>query len=83
MDSKRRNLLCSSLLQGKKISTLQVGFATNATVYDSTPTQSDISSKVTGTGNSTSSSSTSNVLSRRSAGPGLRSSSATLALPWW
>ncbi len=45
------------LLQGKKISTLQVGFATNATVYDSTPTQSDISSEVTGTGNSTSSSS--------------------------
>jgi len=46
-------------LQGKKISTLQVGFTTNATVYDSIPTQSDISSKVTGTGNSTSSSSTS------------------------
>lgn len=47
------------LLQGKKISTLQVGFTTNATVYDTAPTQSDISSKVTGTGNSTSSSSTS------------------------
>jgi hypothetical protein len=48
-----------NLLQGKEISTLQVGFATNATVYDTAPTQSDISSKVTGTGNSTSSSSSS------------------------
>jgi len=47
------------MLQGKKIATLNVGFATNATVYDTAPTQSDISSKVTGTGNSTSSSSTS------------------------
>jgi len=48
-----------NLLQGKNISTLQVGFATNATVYDTAPTQSDISSKVTGTGNPTSSSSSS------------------------
>lgn len=47
------------LLQGKKIDTLDVGFTTNATVYDTAPTQSDISSEVTGTGNSTNATSTS------------------------
>ena len=44
------------MLQGKEIGTLNVAFATNATVYDTAPTQSDISSEVTGAGNSTSSS---------------------------
>lgn len=45
-----------AVLQGKQIATLQVSFATNATLYDTAPTQSDISGKVTGAGNSTSSS---------------------------
>ena len=43
-------------LQGKKIATLKVSFATNATIYDTAPTQSDISDKVTGAGNSNSTS---------------------------
>lgn len=47
------------LLQGKKIDTLDVGFTNNATVYDTAPTQSDISNEVTGTGNSTNATSTS------------------------
>ena len=37
-------------LQGVIVSSLLVNFTLNATVYDKTPTQSDISSKVTGVG---------------------------------
>ena len=46
------------MFQGKKIDTLNVPFDTNATVYDTAPTQSDISDKVTGVGNATNSTST-------------------------
>ena len=46
------------MLQGSKIDTLNVPFDTNATIYDTAPTQSDISDKVTGVGNATDSTST-------------------------
>ena len=58
LSPQEKRTRCCLFVQGKMIATLNVGFATNATVFDTAPTQSDISSKVTGAGNSTSSSST-------------------------
>ncbi|KAK9858858.1 hypothetical protein WJX84_008886 [Apatococcus fuscideae] len=44
--------------QGAVVDSLQVDFTLNATVYDAAPTESDISGKVTGVGNTTATSTT-------------------------